>query len=83
MAYNIDILNIIKFNITYMTKYIISSGKSVVTELLDNQNISGVKLTNLINDALMFDTIGAAMKKAVIVNNILGTSISHLLTVHV
>lgn len=56
-----------------MTKYIISSGTSVVCELLENHQFTAVKVTNDATKAVSFDTIGEAMLKASTVNNTLGS----------
>lgn len=56
-----------------MTKYIISSGTSVVCELLEMEQTTAVKVTTEADKAVVFDTIGEAMLKASQVNNILGT----------
>lgn len=56
-----------------MTKYIISSGTSVVCELLENEQIASVKVTNEADKALIFDTIGKAMLEASKINKILGS----------
>ena len=57
-----------------MTKYIISSGTSVVCELLENGQTTTVKMTNEVDKSLRFDTIGEAMLHASKVNKILGTN---------
>ena len=56
-----------------MTKYIISSGTSVVSEILETEQITTVRVTNEADKAISFDTIGEAMFKAVRVNKILGS----------
>lgn len=57
-----------------MTKYIISSGTSVVCELLENGQTTAVKMTNEVDKSLCFNTIGEAMLHASKVNKILGTN---------
>lgn len=57
-----------------MLKYIISSGKSVVAEIIDKDQFEGVKVSNDSAKAISFNTIGEAIKKAIKVNNILGTN---------
>lgn len=61
-----------------MTKYIITSGKSVVSEIKDY-----VKITTDHTQALMFDTCGEAMKKASIINTILNDSYFQITSVSV
>lgn len=56
-----------------MTKYIISSGVSVVYEILEMKQSTAVKVTNEADKALSFTTIGEAMLNASKVNKILGT----------
>ena len=56
-----------------MTKYIISSGTSVVSEILETEQITTVRVTNEADKAISFDTIGEAMFKAEKVNKILGS----------
>ena len=56
-----------------MTKYIISSGASVVSELLEMEQSTAVKVPNEADKALSFNTIGEAMLNASKVNKILGT----------
>lgn len=56
-----------------MIKYIISSGTSVVCELLEMEQSTAVKVTNEAGKALSFNTIGEAMLNASKVNKILGT----------
>ena len=56
-----------------MIKYIISSGTSVVCELLETEQITAVRVTNEADKAISFDTIGEAMLKVVRVNNIIGS----------
>ncbi len=56
-----------------MTKYIISSGISVVSEILETGQITVIRVTNEADKATSFDTIGEAMSKAAEVNKILGT----------
>ena len=54
-----------------MTKYIISSGTSVVSEILETEQITAVRVTNEADKAISFDTMGEAMRYAVKVNKIL------------
>lgn len=56
-----------------MTKYIISSGTSVVSELLENGETISVQVTNEAEKAIFFDTIGKAMLEASKVNKTLGS----------
>lgn len=56
-----------------MIKYIISSGTSVVSELLEMGQSTAVKITNEADKAISFNTIGEAMLNASKVNKILGT----------
>lgn len=56
-----------------MTKYIISSGSSVVGELLENKQLASVRVTNEADKAMTFDTIGEAMLEASKINKILGS----------
>ncbi len=56
-----------------MTKYIISSGASVVCEISEMEQSTAVKVTNETDKAISFDTIGEAMLNASKVNEILGT----------
>lgn len=56
-----------------MIKYIISSGTSVVCEFLENEPFTAIKITNEIDKAISFDTIGEAMLKASKVNSTLGS----------
>lgn len=55
-----------------MTKYIISSGTSVVCELLEDEQLTTIKVTNNASKAISFNTIGEAMFNTSKVNNILG-----------
>lgn len=52
-----------------MTKYILSSGTSVVCKILETETI----ITDNIDKALLYDTIGDAMRNATKVNELLGT----------
>ena len=56
-----------------MTKYIISSGTSVVSELLEIEQSVTVTVTNEADKALSFNTIGEAMLEASKINKILGS----------
>lgn len=56
-----------------MTKYILSSGTSVVCKILENEQFTAVKVTNKVDKAILFDTIGEAMLNASKVNELLGT----------
>lgn len=56
-----------------MIKYIISSGTSVVCELIEMKQSTSIKVTNEADNALSFNTIGEAMFNASKVNKILGT----------
>lgn len=49
-----------------MTKYVLSSGQSVVTQMSNNFSIS-----NIAEDAIKFDTIGDAMRAAVEINKMI------------
>lgn len=66
-----------------MIKYIISSGTSIVNELLENQEYVAVRITNNPSEAIRFDTIGDAMREASKVNKILGSSTYRALSVEV
>lgn len=57
-----------------MTKYIISSGTSIVNEILENQEFVAVKISNKPSEAVQFNTIGDAMREASKVNKILGSA---------
>lgn len=56
-----------------MTKYIISSGTSIISKLTDKEQFTTIEATNEVEKALTFDTIGEAMKNASKVNNLLGS----------
>lgn len=54
-----------------MTKYILSSGTSVVCKILETETI--IEITDNIDKAILYDTIGDAMRNATKVNELLGT----------
>ena len=66
-----------------MIKYIISSGTSVVCELLENGQFTTVKITNEADKAISFDTIGEAMLNASKVDKILGTNSYRIMPIEV
>lgn len=53
-----------------MTKYIISTGESIVEKLTITNNITTVTISTT-NSPLFFNTIGEAMKAASIVNKLI------------
>lgn len=59
-----------------MTKYVLSSGLSVISEIptLTGQKLS-YSITNVMEHAIQFDTIGEAIKAASKVNEILGQAL--------
>lgn len=56
-----------------MTKYIISSRTSVVSKILETEQITTIMVTNEADKAISFNTIGEAMSKAAKVNKILSS----------
>lgn len=54
-------------------KYVLSSGNSVVSEIIETEEFSNVSITSDWTKALQFDTIGEAMVKAILINKLLGT----------
>lgn len=66
-----------------MIKYIISSGTSVVSEILETEQVTAVKVTNEADKALSFNTIGEAMLNASKVNKIIGAHSYRAITIEV
>lgn len=66
-----------------MTRYIITSGTSVVSELLETKQFVEVKVTGDAEKAISYDTVGEAMHEAAKVNNTMGNPIFKVLSVEV
>ena len=66
-----------------MTKYIISNGFSVVTMLAEDSEKTSVELTTKVENSIKFDTIGEAMYIASKVNEILGGTNYHALSIEI
>ncbi len=67
-----------------MTKYIISSGTSVISQIptVESGRIN-YSLSNAAEDAATFDTIGNAMREAAKVNQVLGSSTYRVLSIEI
>lgn len=60
-----------------MTKYVITSGHSVVSSMTDSIEVSTTE------EAVCFDTIGEAMKAASIVNEFIGSTSYRVMSIEV
>lgn len=67
-----------------MTKYIISSGTSVISQIptVESGQIN-YSLSNVAENAVRFDTIGDAMHEAAKVNQVLGTSAYRAMSIEI
>ena len=66
-----------------MIKYAITTGKSVITDVLDADKYSAVKLSNNIEEAILFDKIGDAISAASKINDILGNPVCSAVSVQI
>lgn len=66
-----------------MTKYIISSGFSVVSEILETEQITTVQVTNEVDKAISFNSIGEAMFKTIKVNKILNLCCYRVISIEI
>lgn len=66
-----------------MTKYIMSSGTSVIGEVLEQKEFTAVKITDDASKAIQFETIGEAMSKADRVNKILGAAVYRAVSIEI
>lgn len=58
-----------------MTKHVITTGASTVVELIETSQYGGVRFSTNIREAVLYDTVGDAMRAASKANNILGKAI--------
>lgn len=58
-----------------MTKYVITSGHSVVNMFLEDREKTSVEITSKAKNSIKFDTIGEAIRCAAKINGLLGAPI--------
>ena len=67
-----------------MTKYILSSGSSVISDMTTVKGtLVGYTTTNVAEQAVQFETIGEAMKTASEVNKILGQALYRVVPIDI